>query len=1266
MKLITKRFIGAVSLMAMIGAFGAGGAPFGSGSTAGDLLTDAEAEGMTIVFDSTTPDMLVRGSGLNYNGTPFAEGGVGGDAGKLSYTGASLRMKYNSSGVLEFAGHNLILQSQTFDNVAWGSSGLSGVTANDIAAPDGTTTADKITYNATSGNINQVGLTLSAGFHRWSIYLKKGNRTWVSINAFDGASHDTWFDLDNIVVGTNAAGNTSSIEDAGSGWRRCIIARATTATANGGIGITVATADGGSTSVSGDTLYLWGAQIVRTPCSDTNYYPTVASAYFTPRYDYNPTPIAGFVGSRTARGLLIEEARTNLALRSQEFTNAAWAVIGVTAAADGTVAPDGTTTADSITESGSLERHVIAQTFTVATNVATCVSVYLKNKTGTRHVKVQWYDGTDSFWVYVNPVNGTITDSGATTATLASASIQDVGNGWYRVTIVGSNVAGTTSLIGICLSNSATEAGVGIFFNVPEYTGDGTSGVWVWGAQREDATFATSYIPTTSASVTRAADDVRIATALFPYSTTLGTGVVDFHPIGSFTNSPLLLFLDESGPNDDYLIIRIGNGTFDGVALNFPDSSFSVFTALTVASHVGGVTWQANDVALVLDGGTPVTDSSATLPDNIDLLRIGSGPGTTTYSGHLKKITYLPRRATNTELQRMTRFGYLTDIGDDLLGLDENEGMAIDFTAALAAALIRDDVGTLNYNGDPFGKLSFTGASLRMKYNSIGVLEFAGHNFCLQSQTFDTGTWSKFDLGVTANATPAPDGTQTADALTPDTDNAGHRLNQAVTLRISAGNTFSAYLKKNGYDYAYLFIDGVGTGQYQVFNLNTGALGATGSGTRVATITDAGNGWWRCSLEIIAGTTAAANLEIAVLSTDSVAAFAGDGTSGIFAWGAQLNVLPCSDLTYYPTVASAVFKHRLDYNPATLAARGLLVEEQRVNLVQRSQEADNAYWTKGASTISANAIAAPDSTTTADKIVEDTATTEHNIHRNMGAISGAHTWSVFVKAAERTWCRIGVFNSTHFGAHVNLATGALGTVDASTSAVVTTLPNGWYRIAVTATLSNGSDSIPYIHMATGDAGGNYLGDGASGLYVWGMQLEAGAFPTSYIPTTSASVTRAADQDTITTSLFPYSATEGTLIAEAMLISANGGTFQGVVGIGNTSAAERIQIYREENTAEIRWLISDNSVVQNTIASIGTPVALTPFKAAIAWKANDVAAVMDGGTVATDTSVTIPTMDTVFIGNAWSATVLPLNGWIRKLTHLPRRMIDADLDVRTAA
>lgn len=213
---------------------------------------------------------------------------------------------------------------------------------------------------------------------------------------------------------------------------------------------------------------------------------------------------------------------------------------------------------------------------------------------------------------------------------------------------------------------------------------------------------------------------------------------------------------------------------------------------------------------------------------------------------------------------------------------------------------------------------------------------------------------------------------------------------------------------------------------------------------------------------------------------------------------------------------AAINVPRIGYDPVTHAHTGLIIEAAATNLLTYSEQFDNAAWTKTNATITANSLAAPDGNTTADKLVESAGGTYHSAIQTPTLAAAMHTFSVYAKAAENSVLALDLYSVTDGTAtcFFNVASGTIGsTVDSFIGAVtsgIQAVGNGWYRCWITATPSAVATRIG-IFLADGATETlNYSGDSTSGLYLCGAQLETGSVATSYIPTTSAAVTRAAD------------------------------------------------------------------------------------------------------------------------------------------------------------
>lgn len=219
---------------------------------------------------------------------------------------------------------------------------------------------------------------------------------------------------------------------------------------------------------------------------------------------------------------------------------------------------------------------------------------------------------------------------------------------------------------------------------------------------------------------------------------------------------------------------------------------------------------------------------------------------------------------------------------------------------------------------------------------------------------------------------------------------------------------------------------------------------------------------------------------------------------------------------------------RIDYDPVTLAPRGLLVEGSRTNLLTNSS--GFSAWEKNGGSIEPDNSSAPDSSLTADKLYALSGTNTVRVVRRGISLTGLVCFSVFVKKSS-THAFVGLRLKSGNIVRFNLDSGFAEINGDSVARGTEALSNGWLRCW--ASWDIGSSTV-YSYPSIALVQSSSLGEissftGAEECYIWGAQLETGAFPTSYIPTTTAQVTRAADV-AVVNELSPwYNAEAGTFV-----------------------------------------------------------------------------------------------------------------------------------------
>jgi len=366
------------------------------------------------------------------------------------------------------------------------------------------------------------------------------------------------------------------------------------------------------------------------------------------------------------------------------------------------------------------------------------------------------------------------------------------------------------------------------------------------------------------------------------------------------------------------------------------------------------------------------------------------------------------------------------------------------------------------------------------------------------------------------------------------------------------------------------------------------------------------------------------------------------------------------------------------YNGTSWVSRGLLVEEQRTNLATNSELFSNASWTKYESSVTANAQTSPDGTNSGFKFIPSANGTLHYLYMNPAmAANTSYTCSVFAKKAEYKYLQIGlIYNPTSdCGAQFDLDAGTVTRQSGQSAgytaanAIITNVGNGWFRCSVTLSAGRSDMALNITGSNTlWTSGPSYLsftGDGTSGIYLWGAQMELGAFPTSYIPATTAT-TRSADVCQITGTSFSsfWNASEGSIAFQFDLIppaSVTGtGSSPSLISFTDPSNNQRF-FYDADTTPRTRFYVDDLSTSSSVYVNENV-WGQTAQKAAYCYKVNDLASCLNGGTVQTDTSQNLPTgIDRMSIGyNAAYGANGRMNGHISRLRYYPTRLTNAQL------
>jgi hypothetical protein len=355
---------------------------------------------------------------------------------------------------------------------------------------------------------------------------------------------------------------------------------------------------------------------------------------------------------------------------------------------------------------------------------------------------------------------------------------------------------------------------------------------------------------------------------------------------------------------------------------------------------------------------------------------------------------------------------------------------------------------------------------------------------------------------------------------------------------------------------------------------------------------------------------------------------------------------------------------RTEYDTAG-AALGIRIEEVRTNLSLHNRTLANSVggWTE--TNVTPTTPGAADMLGGTDVFrLAATASGASSISRTFTGTAAAYTFSFVVKNDTAGWCVLASNDGTTTRSkNFNLAGGALGAdgANAPTSSSIEALPNGWYRIRITATMAVATCSIT-LSITDGDSASDP--DAGEAIFADLAQVELGAFATSPIVTAGSTVTRAVDNITLATSAFPWLESAGSFYTAYSLPTTPVVTSSFLWSVSDGTNNERHVLNVSTGNVAFNTIV-DGGSVQADLSS-GTETAGTQRRFASAYAANDGAGIGTGGILATDSSITLPTVTTLRFGSGNSA-VAPTSSvkHLKQFMYLPRRMTNTELQTLTA-
>ena len=497
-----------------------------------------------------------------------------------------------------------------------------------------------------------------------------------------------------------------------------------------------------------------------------------------------------------------------------------------------------------------------------------------------------------------------------------------------------------------------------------------------------------------------------------------------------------------------------------------------------------------------------------------------------------------------------------------------------------------------NGNGD----LTWTRASDAFRTNASGLIQRVPWNFASYSEDFSNAAWSLDGVTISANQIASPTGTTTADLMTSN-GTGQQRIFQTYTVVSGSQYTISIYVKQGTTSNIQIVMPYVGAGP--TFTFSTATFNTVSGWT--SSVQTLANGWYRISATQTA-TSTNAGFQLVLPSNGS----------SVYLWGAQFDQNTTAQ-TYLPTTDRLNFP-RLSYMYGSCPS--VLLEPQRTNLLTYSNTPTDSSWSKtslGAGTapvVTANAATSPDGTTNASRVQFNcggTTSSDRSILRQNITIANTTNYAgtFYVKA----------YSSGEIGKQLRFV------IEGVTSQVIITLTDSWQRVATTGASS--TTSTNYLIETRGGTTTNTTAD----VLIYGAQFEAGAFATTYIPTTSATATRVADsfsQNSIYTNNF-ITSSGGTWFFEldnniSLIRDAASNLFIGTTNNGNTNTSLGIRT----NGATAQRL-----AIYKRISGTLTQLYLTltdTIKVAIKWNGTTADVFVNGVKVSSATAFTTTNME----------------------------------------
>jgi len=535
--------------------------------------------------------------------------------------------RVDAAGLIEKGRENLLLQSNQFDTT-WTTSSSASITGGQ-ADKDGGTSAWKLqAITASTAYVRQL-IDASSNVSTFSFYAKAGTSNWTFVNCVNVTG---FFDLANGAVGALGGGSNvvdASITSVGGGWYRVSLT---------GLGMTqqriyTASANGNSVSAVGDNIYIQDAQLevglVATAVIETTTTTGTAGILEnTPRFDYS--------NGASCPSLLLEPSRTSLIKYSEYFGSSEWVKNSINLTTNNATSPEGIQNATKIAAT-TISSDFRTQNMTIQSGVEYTWSVYAKNA-GNRYFRMTAWTADDPVTTFDLDAIAIFSENGPA----HTSTIEDAGNGWRKLTIT----RVSTSAVAWHRFKGTNEPA----------SANGVDGVLIYGAQLEQGSYPTSYIPNHSGGTeTRSADACGGAGDANTFNSTEGVLYAEAKTF-SITGSAGLISLS-NGTTSNRVTIEL-DGANIKVRFVVGGSSIGIFNyAINIKETLKiAAKYKANDFALWVNGTerVAITSGSSFSNNTLSELSFDRGDGNEIFLGNVKQVITFNTALTDTELATLT------------------------------------------------------------------------------------------------------------------------------------------------------------------------------------------------------------------------------------------------------------------------------------------------------------------------------------------------------------------------------------------------------------------------------------------------------------------------------------------------------------------------------------------------------------------------------------------------------------------------------------